>query len=393
MDEEKKTTLNMEKFKKKIQEAVATISHQEARKLLDELSEALTPYIVILENEDLIKEELEKRGFNEDMYALADSDDPEKRKLFLDAFHAVVEAIEKKSEKDDSSISEECEQAIKVIAKKPDSIDFPVDKVNLLTWKLKDSQFGKTLKLGMEKKNSSQKINLYLSVDFDKLEDDVHIIRKLSPFDKRVYIAIGTLYAAQNDVITVTQIYHAMGSTGTPGRPVRERINDSLTKMAAAHISINNTEEAVAYKYPQFVYDASLLPMERISASINGKFTDSAIHLFREPPLISFARQRKQITTFNIKLLQSPISKTDLNLAIDDYLLTRISKAKRANQSCKILYTALYDYINLENESPANQKNIKKRLPGRVKEYLDYYVSVDGIKKYSISKDSVTIYF
>ena len=68
MDEEKKTTLNMEKFKKKIQEAVATISHQEARQMLDELSEALTPYIVILENEDLIKEELKKRGFNEDMY-------------------------------------------------------------------------------------------------------------------------------------------------------------------------------------------------------------------------------------------------------------------------------------------------------------------------------------
>ena len=62
MDEEKKT-LNMEKFKKKIQEAVATISHREAKLMLDELSQALTPYIMILENEDLIKEELKKRGF------------------------------------------------------------------------------------------------------------------------------------------------------------------------------------------------------------------------------------------------------------------------------------------------------------------------------------------
>lgn len=92
MDEEKKTTLNMEKFKKKIQEAVSTIAPKEVRQMLDELSQALTPYIVILENEDLIKEELEKRGFNEDIYELADSDDPEKQQLFLDAFHAVDES-------------------------------------------------------------------------------------------------------------------------------------------------------------------------------------------------------------------------------------------------------------------------------------------------------------
>lgn len=92
MDEKEKVTSNLEKFKKKLQEAVATITPEGAKLMFDELSQALAPYLVVLENEDLIKEELEKRGFTEDMYTLADSDDPEKRKLFLDAFNAVDES-------------------------------------------------------------------------------------------------------------------------------------------------------------------------------------------------------------------------------------------------------------------------------------------------------------
>ena len=82
----------MKEFKEKLQRATASISPREVKKMIEELSEALAPYLTILENEDLIKAELEKRGFNEDIYELADSDDPEKQQLFLDAFHAVDES-------------------------------------------------------------------------------------------------------------------------------------------------------------------------------------------------------------------------------------------------------------------------------------------------------------
>ena len=95
MDEEKKTTLNMKDFREKIQEAVSTISHREARKMLDELSQALTPYIMILENEDLIKEELKKRGFTGDMYTLADSSDPTEQQIFMLRLLAKIQALKK----------------------------------------------------------------------------------------------------------------------------------------------------------------------------------------------------------------------------------------------------------------------------------------------------------
>ena len=77
------------------------------------------------------------------------------------------------------------------------------------------------------------------------------------------------------------------------------------------------------YKYNHFRYDAALLPLERMQAIVNGQTVDSAFHLFREPPLITFAKERKQVTTIERKVLQTPISKTNQNLLIEDYLLER----------------------------------------------------------------------
>ena len=388
MDEKEKTTLNMEKFKKKIQEAVATISPQGARRMLDELSEALTPYIVILENEDLIKEELEKRGFTEDMYALADSDDPEKRKLFLDAFHAVVEAIGK-----DSSI-EESEQIINVITKKANSIEYPLDKLNSLMW---SKEGNLSVEVNVAKEEDREKdISIAYAIDFTKLiqNGSVMISNALTAYDKRVYIAVAALFKVKNEILSIPMIYHAMGFAGDPGESDRAQIYKSIIKMRFTAIHIDTTKEARIYKYPKFEYNGALLPSDdERNVLINGNFTERAIRFFIEPPLIKFARERKQITTFDIKLLQSPISKTDINLKIEDYLLERIARAKEGTGQPKILYKTIADKVGIENMTKDNQKNLRKRLPDKINRYLNYYVKCQFIKKYVIDKDGVTVFF
>lgn len=380
--ETKDTTNQTEKLLRIAAEnAVRDMEPQEAQKTLNALYQFADDYTQIQQYKELIEAELKKQGYTGDCYLLAGSKDTKEQELFWKALNTVK-----------SYGSKDKESAMRVTAKRLTQVDFPLDKLNFVAWGLTEEQAGEQLSVKMEKKNSLQKINMYYSIDFDDLKG-IQISKTLTPFDKRVYIAIGALFSSGNEVVTTTQIYHAMGSTGTPGPTIRERIDASLTKMLAAKISVDNSEEATSYKYDKFVYESSLLPMERISAYVNGKFTDSAIHLFREPPLLTFARQRKQITTFNLKLLQSPIGKTDINLAIDDYLLTRISKARRKENYCKILYTAICEYLNVDKESPTNQKNIKKRLPHRVQQYLDYYIEADGIKSYTAEKDGVTICF
>lgn len=388
MDEKKKVTLNMKDFREKIQEAVSTVTPKEAKKMFDELSEALTPYLIVAEHEELIKTELEQRGYTGNIYKLADSNDPEEQQIFMDAFHAVVEALGK-----DSSI-EESEQIINVTTKKAYLIEYPLDKLNALMW----SKAGNlSVEVDVSKEGDREKdISIAYAIDFTKLiqNESVMISNALTAYDKRVYIAISALFKVKNEILSIPMIYHAMGFTGDPGESDRAQIYKSIIKMRFTAIHIDTTKEAKIYKYPKFEYNGALLPSDdERNVLINGNFTERAIRFFIEPPLIKFARERKQITTFDIKLLQSPISKTDINLKIEDYLLERIARAKEGTGQPKILYKTIADKVGIENMTKDNQKNLRKRLPDKINRYLNYYVECQFIKKYVIDKDGVTVFF
>lgn len=273
-----------------------------------------------------------------------------------------------------------------------DNVEYPLDKINSNVWNLLTEDTGGQLKIAFDllPKKQKQQATAYYSINFDNLGDNVEITKRLQPFDKRVYIAVSALYNTGNDVITATQIYYAMGNTGKPAPNQIKKIDDSLSKMKSADITLNNQREhdSLKGKYPLFKYDGSLLPFERITATINGQIAESAIHIFREPPLMTFAKERKQVTTIAVELLQSPISKTDANLLIDDYLIKRISRAKNGkNNSCRILYKTLYENANIKT------KMQRQRAPAKIEKYLTYYQQQKFIKRYTTHTDGITIFF
>lgn len=275
-----------------------------------------------------------------------------------------------------------------VSIKRADIIEYPLDKPNSIIWSLLEKDTRGQIAFNMAKYGSRQKIPVYYAINFDDLGDDITITKRLLPFDKRAYIAISALFNAGNRVITLSQIYYAMGNTGRPGTRDLTKINDSITKMTGARIFFDNEAEAKKYKYTRFKYDGSLLPLERGTAIVNGQLADAAIHIFREPPLITFAKERKQITSINIKLLQSPISKTDANLQIDDYLIERISKARNGKgKSCRILLKTLYSKTGITTKKQA------QRAPDKIRKYLEHYQAQNFISRFSIEPDGITVYW
>ena len=272
-----------------------------------------------------------------------------------------------------------------------DIVEYPLDKPNSYIWNLLEKDTGGQIALTfnmLPKKPSLQATAIY-SINFDDLGSDLKITKRLTPFDKRVYIAASALFNAGNDVITLSQIYYAMGYTGKPSAYNLKKINDACSKMTGAKILFDNKPEAEALDgYPHFKYDGPLLPFERITAIANGQITEGAIKLFREPPLMSFAKQRQQVTTIDVKLLQSPVDKTDANLSIDDYLIERISKAKKSKgDSEKILFKTLYERANITT------KKQKQRAPKKIEKYLEYYQQQNFIKKYTMKTDGIIVYF
>ena len=272
-------------------------------------------------------------------------------------------------------------KAFTVTAKRADKIEYPLDKLNTIMWGLTKKETAGRVLVNMAKQGTKKKIPLYYSINFDELED-VQISKELTATDKRVYIAMSALYNAGNEVMTITQIHHAMGNAGLPSKAQIDRINESVTKMSGARIHVDNQAEADAYNYKAFPYDGSLLPMERRSAIVNGQIVDAAIHLFREPPLMSFAKERGQVTAFKASLLQSPISKTEANLKLEDYLITRISRSKG---TCKILLATLYEKAGITT------KKQKQRVPEKIEKYLQTYMKEGTITGYKIGKEEVII--
>lgn len=287
------------------------------------------------------------------------------------------------------------EELLKITAAAPDVIDYPLDKVNDDLWsafaegKDNDGQ----LQLFVDTANKAQKKQgnkaiVLLAIDFSALGDAVSITKKLTHYDKLVYIAAAAVFNNSPDNIgTVSQIYHAMGYTGRPSQSDFKKIMDSLTKMGTARIYIDNKPEIKINKgYPTFTYDGPLLPFERITISVNNNITDAAIHYFREPPLLNFARGRQQITTISRLLLESPISKTEANLAIQDYLLEEIAHMKNNKKfSRKMLFETIYTNCNIKT---AKQKT---RAPEKIKRYLNHYKDRGWIEGFKETEDGITI--
>lgn len=266
-----------------------------------------------------------------------------------------------------------------------DSLSYPLDKVNSTIWSMLERDTRGQIMLKVEKVGTKKELSILYSINFDELEVGAQISRKLTSHDKRVYIAAAALYNAGNEVFSLQQIYRAMGYAGAPGKTDREKISASLAKMRGAVVTIDNRQEAAAYNYPVYTYEGSLLPMETIKKAINGKVTEEAVHLFREPPAMTFARQRNQITTIPISLLQSPMSKTEANFQIEDYLLERIAHMKKGNATRRMLYKTICEKANITDRKK------RERLPDKVTRYLKYYSDQGWIKSFTEEPDGVTI--
>ena len=346
--------------------------------------EELTPYL----EAELKKPEYEGKTLDDLLEETETDDDgnPAAESLLMKALTAARAA------RDAAAAKEETPRATITRAQ---TVEYPLDKPNQFIWNLIEKDTEGQVRFNMAKTGSRKQILIYYSINFDGLSD-IQITKRLLPFDKRVYIAVSALFNAGNNVITLSQIYYAMGYTGRPGTTDLEKINDAITKMTTARISFDNQQEAENYKYKHFKYDGSLLPLERGTVVVNGQLADAAIKIFREPPLITFAKQRQQITTLDVKLLQSPISKTDANLSIEDYLIERISREKnrKGGHSCRILFKTLYAHAGIaEKPKTSAEKQQKKRAPEKIKKYLTYYQQQGFISRFTTETDGITIHW
>lgn len=273
-------------------------------------------------------------------------------------------------------------------------VNYPVDKPNNEVWHLLETNSTNgqlTLGFNVAPRKSRKKIPealIFYSIKFDE-DLPVSISKKLTTFDKRVYIATSALYNAGNEYITTNQIYKLIGGQNNRNQNDSQKILNSLIKMAGAWVILDNTNEASVLKREKQIHAGHLLDAEfNITISLNGKITNDAIKILREPRLITFAKERKQYTTISQKVFALPLSNTDKNLDIKDYILTNLAGIKSKHLRNKMLWESIYEHCHITRN--------KDRARADVIKCLDYLKSDNGdhyIKDYAVSDDGITIYF
>lgn len=267
------------------------------------------------------------------------------------------------------------------------SVNFPLDKVNSTLWY--GFPVGEVKDLKAESDKDSRKgnqANIILLLDFEAL-NGVNISRELTVYDKWVWNACANLKDQGHDVLTAEQIYKAMGNTGRPNAKTKEKIMESVETISRARVTINTTEEHELYpKYERVKATFPLLATETCTAYARGQVVEGAIRIIEAPKLFAFAENRQQVTRLPLNVLDSPISKTDDNLLLSDYLLMRISKMRNSKYITRtILLDTIYQKCGIDS------KMKRSRLPEKITTILDHYKSIGWIKDYKLTNREIEI--
>ena len=205
-----------------------------------------------------------------------------------------------------------------------------------------------------EESNNAPALTSYYSLAFS---DDLppEIKKKLTPYDRLVYGGAAAVQEQNGNIMSISQIHRAMGNKRPPNKTQYKKIHDSLLKMNYAHADINCLEVRDKYSNEGYIdWHGSLFPMEIVRAFINGQLVEGAICILRhELPLISLAKGRNhQLGKVPTALLDSKLSQTDANIAMEFYTLEQLLKIKNPKSRAhnKILYSKIYEKMGAKTD-------------------------------------------
>ena len=142
------------------------------------------------------------------------------------------------------------------------------------------------------------------------------------------------------------------------------------------------------------IYEGPLIPAERIEViELNGQRVTDCIHLFRTPPLYEYARDKNQIGSIEISMLDTPLSNTSENIELKGYLLRRIASLKNSknNMSDTIRYDTLFEYLRINAPTKEALKKKHQEIKKKVKQLLDFWIEKGLISSYKEEKEGKSI--
>ncbi len=238
--------------------------------------------------------------------------------------------------------------------------------------------------------------NAVSRIEFTNVETlNVKGIKSLSSFDMFIHDVCIAIQDAGNEVTTVNRIYWTMrgikNRTNKDTRPteaMRAAILGSVIKLSQFGISIDAGDIVKKYKIEgknsRFI--SVLLPCEILSdVYLNGNVLDDVIRFTGTSPLKRNALLKDQMRSYDINLLEVPVSTTAENLPVVHYLLGCIESMKKTGnrkgkaRSNVISIDTLIDKLQITERRDRLAKIIEKCLESWKGRFIsDYTLQKDG---------------
>ena len=242
--------------------------------------------------------------------------------------------------------------------------------------------------------NRNNPVELFVNVDFLQMKQQGSLIpqpHRLNFYDREIHDAVVTLYEAGNTFISVKMILNALagGNVNRITERTREHIGDSVEKMRNTQIDIDSSHEANTFKVKDFQYSGILLPCRFVDGiTLNNNIARQCIEILAPPPLMQYAKLRRQFSSVSIELL-NVLTARERHLLLKLYLLRELvwmknSYSKRNNT---ISLETIYSYLSLKIPADKDdERHQRKIVRDNIKKCLDFWVANKFIKSYDFNK-------
>ena len=242
-----------------------------------------------------------------------------------------------------------------------------------------------------------------ISKDLQMLTED----QRFSLFDRSVFDAVCSLFYSGTIYFTASTVFKTMTGKGSDAKVTesqKKAVSESIEKCRYCNITVDFSQESTYYPELKHInggpaasasFSENLLNLRRMTMVINGK-TVEGWKILSKPMLFAYSLSKKQIMSFSSRLLNSPVSKKEDIIVIQDYLLRRIQQMRRRRQSTKrsdrtILMETIYKVANISKDfSLKVRQNKKRRLRDSISEILKYWTEmefIDGLEFLSNNRE------
>lgn len=268
-----------------------------------------------------------------------------------------------------------------------------------------------------EKINVGKAVSVYVQLGFTPetaRENGIEIPERIVDFDLQVLNAIITLLKAGNTVFWPEQILSVLkGKTSNENKHEGEieRVISAVEKLRFTPVYIDATEQfAQQKKYKidaskvidrHVIYDENILFLRgaRAISLNNGKTVTAWEYASNKMPILyTYSEQLNQVTSVNIRLLDTGTRNDETSILAKTYMLREIAKMKsKTRNSRKMLYVTIYKACGIDKndseDAKAKEANKKRRnrYKSYIKQFCDSWTEQGFITGYIAHDDGITI--